>query len=134
MRKTGLLVIVFFFMVMAAEAQVQRETNPSQNIATNTDKKDNRVEMIQSLNLTKEQQGQLKEFHRSMKQQKEAIDNDASLTTEQKEAKMKALHKEQKEKLNSILTPEQMEQLKEQRKNAKMNKEIPLTDNTGNGS
>ena len=134
MRKIASLIIAFSFMVMAANAQVQRETNPSKNIDTNTDKKNNRIEMMQSLNLTKEQQAQLKEFHRSMKQQKEAIDNDASLTTEQKEAKMKALHKEQKEKLNSILTPEQMEQLKQQRKNAKMNKETPLTDSAGNGS
>jgi len=89
---------------------------------------------MKALNLSMEQKGQLKESHRSMKQKKEEVSNDTSLTAQQKETKMKELHKEQKEKLNSILTPEQKEKLKEERKNAKMKKETTAEDNTGNNS
>ncbi|HEY8657617.1 MAG TPA: hypothetical protein VIL78_01170 [Hanamia sp.] len=46
----------------------------------------------------------------------DAIKNDASLTPEQKKAKMKELHQTQRQTMNSILTPEQQEKMKAQRK------------------
>jgi len=54
-----------------------------------------------------------------MKQKKEDINNDKTLTDAQKKDKLKELHKEKKEKTNAILTPEQREKMKEQKKNSK---------------
>ena len=92
--------------------------------------------MMKELNLTKEQQGQMKELHETMKQKKEDIRNDQTLTEAQKKAKMKELHKEQKEKINAILTPEQKEKMKEQKKNSKVpphgsNESLPPVKNPG---
>lgn len=111
--------VIFFagIFVIKASAQIQRETDSTQNIVANSGKKVQQREMMKNLNLTKEQIGQLKEFHRSIKQKKDGIINDATLTEEQRKSKLKELHKEQKEKLNSVLTPEQKEKLREERKN-----------------
>ena len=122
MKKIFVIILAINFFAFKGIAQVQRESNPSQNVATTSDKKSEKREMMRSLNLTKQQMGQLKELRKTMKQKKDDITNDQSLTQEQRQDKLNELHKEQKEKLNSILTPGQMEKLKEERKNAKMQK------------
>jgi Spy/CpxP family protein refolding chaperone len=119
MKKLFVLVISLGFLASNAIAQVKREVNPSQTSESNTMKKHKKKEMMKELNLTKEQRGQMKEFHRSMKQKKENINDDQTLTDAQKKAKMEELHKEQKQKMNTILTPEQREKMKEQKKNSK---------------
>ena len=118
MKKLFVFVISLSFFASNAIAQVKREVNPSQTSQSNTMQKNKKKEMMKELNLTKEQRGQMKEFHQSMKQKKEDINNDQTLTEAQKKAKMKELHKEQKEKMNAILTPEQREKMKEQKKNS----------------
>jgi protein CpxP len=116
MKRLIVFIIALSFFASYAVAQVKREVNPSQATQVDTMRKNKNKEMMKELNLTKEQRGQMKEFHQSMKQKKEEINNDNTLTEEQKKAKMKELHKEQKEKMNAILTPEQREKMKEQKK------------------
>jgi protein CpxP len=123
MKKIWAITLCLSLFISKGIAQIQREANPSQSTATNSDKKSEKLEMIKSLNLSKEQMGQLKEFRRSVKQMKEDINNDPHLNEEQKQTKLKELHKGQKQKLDAILTPEQREQLKRERKNATMQKE-----------
>ena len=120
MRKLLIVLITFIAFVSNSNGQVKREASPSQSAQSNASQKANRKQMMKELDLTKEQRGQMKEFHKSMKQKKEAINNDPSLTEAQKQEKMKDLHKEQKEKMNTILTPEQKEKLKGERKNMKV--------------
>ena len=110
---------ISFFACKKSNAQVQRNTDPSQNVATTSDKKKEKLAMMKSLNLSKEQRAELKDFHRSQKQKKGSIMNDQSLTDAQKKQQLQELHKEQKEKLNSVLTPEQKEKLKDERMNNK---------------
>ncbi len=129
--------ILIFFLTMSfcsikTNAQVQRNADPSQNVATTSDKKTEKLQMMKSLDLSKQQMGELKEFHREQKQKKDGILNDQSLTDAQRQEKLKDLHKEQKEKLNSILTPEQMDKLKQERMNNKKQKQsINSMGNTG---
>ena len=77
------------------------------------------------LNLNADQKTQMKALHQDMKQQRDAIMNDQTLTADQKKQKMKELRKAQSEKMNSILTPDQQAKMKELRKqkmkNHKMN-------------
>jgi protein CpxP len=119
MKKLIVFVISLCFFASNAIAQVKREVNPSQTSQSNKMQKNKKKEMMKELNLTKEQRGKMKEFHRSMKQKKEDIKNDKTLTAAQKKAKLKELHKEKKQKMNAILTPEQREKMKEQKKNPK---------------
>jgi Spy/CpxP family protein refolding chaperone len=72
--------------------------------------------MRQELQLSKEQDQQMREINKSMKGQLQGIRNDQSLSNEQKREKLKALHKERRTKVNGILTPGQQEQMKKFRK------------------
>ncbi|MDH7462428.1 hypothetical protein QEG73_14105 [Chitinophagaceae bacterium 26-R-25] len=68
------------------------------------------------LNLTKEQQTQIKSMHAEYKQKYAALKADSSLTADQRKQQYKALHQEQQNKMNTILTPEQQSKLKEMKK------------------
>ena len=98
------IVIILFSFTINVDAQ------------TKHNKKD-REEMMKTLNLTKEQKTLLKSFHKSKKQEGESIKNNAGLSKEQKKEKTEQLHKERHEKLESILTPEQKEKMKQMKEN-----------------
>jgi Spy/CpxP family protein refolding chaperone len=118
MKKLFLFAIAGFFFATASNAQVRRDAPASQKVQSDTSHHF-RKNMMADLNLTADQKAQLKSLHENMKQQREAIKNDATLTPDQKKDKMKELHKSQQEKMNSILTPDQQAKRKafmEQRK------------------
>ena len=68
------------------------------------------------LNLTPDQQAELKSIRENMKQQAQAIKNDSSLTADQKKAKFKELRKSSHEQMMAKLTPDQQAKFKEMRK------------------
>ena len=68
------------------------------------------------LNLTPDQQAELKSIRENMKQQAQAIKNDSSLTADQKKAKFKELRKSTHEQMMAKLTPDQQAKFKEMRK------------------
>jgi|SRR3974377_163630 len=76
-------------------------------------------ETINELNLTDDQKSKIKDIFTDAKSKREAIFNDASLTDDQKKAKMKELHTGTMAKVNDVLTPEQRTQLKEKLEAAK---------------
>ena len=114
----NLLLFAFLFMASSTGvfAQVQRNTDSSQTRVANNNKAE-KMQTMQSLNLTKEQKGQLKEIRQTQKQQRQAIMDDQSLSDMQRRQKMNELRKAQNDKLRTILSPEQMDQLMQQRKN-----------------
>ena len=120
MKKIFGLIFLTSLFAINANAQIRRISDSTQNLVSNSAKRTEKLETMNGLNLTKQQMSQLKEARRNMKQQKDAINNDQSLSDEQKENKLKDLRKEQKEKLNSMLTPEQMEKLREERMKTRM--------------
>lgn len=63
------------------------------------------------LNLTDDQKAQLKPVLQGEVKQLKAVHNDASLSEDQKGAKMKEIHEGAKSQINSILTPEQQQKL-----------------------
>jgi Spy/CpxP family protein refolding chaperone len=86
--------------------------------------KDNGVtkQKMKDLNLSKDQEKQLDDIHSNTRQEKEKINNDNSLTPEQKQEKLKQVDKEEKSKMNNVLTPEQRQKAKQDRANAKKKK------------
>lgn len=123
MKKLFLFAFAGLLFAATGNAQVKRNSAQSQTMQSDTSHHFRKGKMMDNLNLTAEQKAQLKSMRQDAKQQREAIQNDASLTADQKKAKMKELHKTQSDKMKSILTPEQqatwkanMQQVKEARK------------------
>ncbi len=121
--------IVLTFIISLSFAQVQRKVkaeNKSDSSTNTIERKKgdkvNKKQMIRELDLTKEQKGKLKEQRKSAKDKKEAIQNNESLSAEQKEAKLKELQKEQAKSTMGILNEEQKEKMKKMRKEKKAKK------------
>ena len=74
---------------------------------------------VESLNLTDDQKAKVKDIFADAKTKRQAVSNDASLSDEQKKAKMKELHSATMAKLNEVLTPEQQTELKSKMEGAK---------------
>ncbi|HJW99990.1 MAG TPA: hypothetical protein VJ453_07505 [Terriglobales bacterium] len=72
--------------------------------------------LAKELNLTPEQQAELRSIRENAKQQTQAIKNDASLTADQKKAKFQDLRKSTHEQMMAKLTPDQQAKFKEMRK------------------
>lgn len=68
-----------------------------------------------NLNLTDDQQAQMKKIHQDAKSQIDAVENNASLSAEQKQEKIRQIHHEARKQAEAILTPSQREAMKEWR-------------------
>jgi periplasmic protein CpxP/Spy len=138
MKKLFLFAVAGLLFAATGNAQVKRNSPKPQTMQSDSSHHFRKGKMMDNLNLTADQKAQLKAMREDSKQQRDAIHNDASLSAEQKKAKMKELHKTQSDKMNSILTPEQqatwkanMQQMKE---NRKMNSKRGKTPNTTQAS
>jgi Spy/CpxP family protein refolding chaperone len=69
------------------------------------------------LNLTDDQKVRLKSLHESVRQQAQALRNDTTLSAEEKRAKIRSLRESTRQQFQSVLTPEQQEQMKTAREN-----------------
>lgn len=74
---------------------------------------------VESLNLTDDQKSKVKDIFAEAKTKRQAVSSDASLTEDQKKAKMKELHTGMMAKLNEVLTPDQQTELKNKMEAAK---------------
>jgi Spy/CpxP family protein refolding chaperone len=70
----------------------------------------------EALNLTTDQRSQLKAIHQSTRDQVNAIRNDSTLTQEQKAEKVRSLHQSTRQQASGILTPEQQQKIKAERR------------------
>ncbi len=69
-----------------------------------------------NLNLTDDQKAQMKTIHEGAKSQIEAINNDSSLSADQKQAKIHAVRKDSHKQMEAMLTPEQRKTMREWRR------------------
>lgn len=108
MIKKGLYIIVcLLFFTSMANAQKKDSTG------------NKRAEMIKELNLNADQKKKADSIHRETRKQKQVIQNDNSLTTEQKQQKIKELNQQEKSKMHAFLTPEQRQKVRDNRQNRK---------------
>src|SRR5262249_47063883 len=68
-------------------------------------------QLATELNLTDDQKTQLKPVLQGEFKQLKAVNDDTSIPSDQKDAKMKEIHEGAKSQINSILTPEQQKKL-----------------------
>ena len=59
------------------------------------------------LNLTDDQKAQMKKIHEDAKSQIAAVNNDTSLSADQKQAKIQAIHRDTHKQTEALLTPSQ---------------------------
>jgi Spy/CpxP family protein refolding chaperone len=64
------------------------------------------------LNLTDDQKAQMKKIHQEAKAQIEAVNNDSSLSTDQKQAKIHGIRRDSHKQVEAMLTPEQRQKMR----------------------
>lgn len=65
------------------------------------------------LNLTDDQKAQMKRIHEDAKSQIAAVNNDTSLSADQKQAKIQSIHRDTHKQTEALLTPEQRQTMKQ---------------------
>ena len=118
MKKTAFLILLVTVSI-SGFSQVRRESNKVKEdsvtvVDTQKDKRSRR-DMMKELNLNREQKQKLKEAKSSNQSAKAAIENDNTLTADQKKVKLRELKKAKLENLKTILSPEQIEKLRKMR-------------------
>lgn len=108
---TGALALVLF--AGAAQAQSKQDTSFRHH-------KGGREMMMKQLNLTSDQQAQLKSIHANERKEMEALKT-KSLTADQLKEQRKALHKKYLDQAQTVFTPAQKDQLKKLRAERKEN-------------
>lgn len=118
--------IILALLLVNLKLSAQIERNPSVVGKTDTisfpasnnkQNKEGRRERMKELNLTKEQKGKMKEIMQSGKAGKDAIQNNAQLSDQDKKKQMRELQKEQAQKVQAILTAAQREKFKASKPN-----------------
>ena len=121
--KISVIAFILSLVTLSASAQIERKPVVLKADSTQTTSNDNKVdkqsrkERFRELDLTREQKGKMKEIMQSGKAAKEAIENNASLSDQDKKKQMRELQKAHMQKIQAILTPEQLEKFKASRQN-----------------
>lgn len=133
------IVLIFLCLLSFGLITNAQSTTPDNTKKTKQDKVDNREakmdstrksnlkekgiteENLKQLDLSNDQQKQLEQMHHDMRNQKEKIKNDASLTEDQKNEKLRSIDKDYKGKLESVLTKEQKQKIQKEKQNKKTN-------------
>jgi Spy/CpxP family protein refolding chaperone len=101
--------------VIPAPSQAQNnapDSAPGQSQAMHEKHGDHNA-MLASLNLTDDQKAQIKQIHEGLRPKVEAVNNDSSLSADQKQTKIHDLKRDMHEQVKKILTPEQRKQFEE---------------------
>jgi len=116
--KITCIVLSLSFAALTTSGQIERKPALIKTDSTQTTGNDRKVdkqsrkERFKELDLTREQKSKLKEIMQANKAAKEAVENNAQLSDTDKKKQIKELQKEQAQKIQSILTPEQIEKFK----------------------
>lgn len=98
----------------AAQDASQEQSAPAQQAAPVPGQRMHGHEkMLESLNLTEDQQAQIKKIHEDAKAKAAAVSADTSLSAADKQAKIRAIHRAIMKQVHAVLTPEQRQQLRE---------------------
>ena len=65
------------------------------------------------LNLTDDQKAEMKKIHEGAKSQIATVNNDTSLSADQKQAKIQSIHRDTRKQTEAILTPEQRQTMRQ---------------------
>lgn len=115
----SILAILVLSVAGLAFAQASKEPQaPTPNKQTgmhrNGESVDQHLQMLsEKLNLTDDQKAKLKPILEDQMKQMKAVQEDSSLSPEQKRTKMKSIHESLHDQINVVLTPEQQTKFKQ---------------------
>lgn len=115
---------LFCLCALSSMAQIRRTVAPkpkADSVAMAPDmgtEGGDRKGKIKALDLNKQQKSKLKGVMQSAKQEKEAIENDEKLSDTEKKQRLQELRRRQMSHLDSVLTPEQKQQMLKMRRKA----------------
>lgn len=112
---------IAFLVITTGTLQAQR-TNDSTHHAKKHGMKTQHQQGLHSLNLTDAQKEQTRASQENFRKQATDLRNNTSLTQEERKKKLMELRKEQHQQMQSILTTEQKESFKAQKKEHKKNR------------
>jgi Spy/CpxP family protein refolding chaperone len=121
MKKLLVLSLAACMFTLATTAQTERPTEVKERTERHKGKHD-KAKMMKELNLSKEQQAQMKANHKEMKAKHAALKAQDNITVKEMKEKKKALRAEQESKMATILTPEQKVKMQEMKKHNKAGK------------
>jgi Spy/CpxP family protein refolding chaperone len=98
--------------VFPALSNAQNAPDSNQGQAMHEKRGDHNA-MMANLNLTEDQKSQIKQIHEGTRSKVEAVNNDSSLSADQKEAKIRDIRHDTHEQVKKVLTPEQRKQFEE---------------------
>jgi Spy/CpxP family protein refolding chaperone len=117
----GLVALIGTPALMAQETPQSNPQSQDQSAQMQSDQR--REDELAKLNLTDDQKAQVKKIHADMKSQMEVVKSDTTLTTDQRQAKLKQIHKASHEQVLQLLTPDQRQQMKADEKERKAAKQ-----------
>ena len=110
------LVSIILFICLTGSKIFSQEIEPKHQRDSAVPMNVVQVKNVKELNLTNEQKKQVKKYKKSDKVKVTAIKNNAALTEQQKKDQLMQVRKEKHDKLETILTPEQKEKMKQMKK------------------
>jgi protein CpxP len=81
--------------------------------------------MLANLNLTDDQKEQIKQIHEGTRSKVEAVNNDSSLSADQKQTKIHEMRRDMHEQVKKVLTPDQRKQFDENMREHRESKQQP---------
>jgi len=81
--------------------------------------------MLANLNLTDDQKAQIKQIHEGTRSKVEAVNNDSSLSADQKQTKIHEIRRDMHEQVKKVLTPDQRKQFEENMREHRESKQQP---------
>ena len=106
MKRILPFIVAFYTVTFSAQAQTNKEEHQNARLEKVAGAIQNK------LNLTDAQTMQWKKIRTSTMEKTKAIQNDQSLTKDQKRTQLMALHQDAQQQISAILTPEQQTKFK----------------------
>lgn len=116
MKKSVILAAAISLLSVSASYAQDAPPKPEQRQERGPRGGFDRMKMYEDLNLSKEQSDKIKKIDEEESVKMKALREDATVSNDDKRAKMGELRKERQEKINAILTPEQKAKLDEKMK------------------
>jgi protein CpxP len=109
------ILILFSAVALSAAVHAQDSTTAHHHEKGESAIKQQRMDMMQQLNLTDEQKAKMQKLREEQRAKMDSI-HSSSLSDDEKKAQMKTLREDSRKEMDNILTPEQRSKLQEMRK------------------
>ena len=109
---TASLLLLSMIPALSQAQNKAPDSTPGQSQAMHEKHGDHNA-MLANLNLTDDQKAQIKQIHEGTRSKVEAVNNDSSVSADQKQTKIREIRRDMHEQVKKVLTPDQRRQFEE---------------------